>query len=60
MMDLDGSLTYRFLASIFEDFLYVSLQCHFSSNVCYGKKSDTVTIHIKNLQKLMLMERNEH
>ena len=33
MMDLDGSLTYRFLASSFVDFLYGSLQCHFSPKV---------------------------
>ena len=33
MMDLDDSLTRRFLVSIFGDFLYGSLQCYFSSKV---------------------------
>ena len=39
MMDFNGSLTYRFLASIFGDFLYGSLQCHFSSQVYQGRSA---------------------
>ena len=67
MMDLNGSLTYRFLASIFGDFLYGSLQCHLSSkfyqgrsrNHCevffrelkYADDNDTVTQKPQNLQR---------
>ena len=49
MMDLDGSLTYRFLASIFGDFIYISLQCHFSSKVCEGKSHNRCGVFLKHV-----------